>query len=145
MSDKPSGPDKPPGASRMTHFSNQTLSIITQFAASMEIDRITPARDGSVTFELEHEGTLCLTPSMNGSRALISLRRPPENHQTDALRQFLGLSHFDFFLGVPCNAGMSAGGGLVLALNIAVSDLSLQVIEQCLTRLISLHAEFMER
>ncbi|KZM47365.1 CesT family type III secretion system chaperone [Labrenzia sp. OB1] len=126
----------------MTGFSNQTFSIITQFAKIMEIDRITPASDGSVTFELEHAGTLCLTASTDGSRVLVSLSRPPESLQTGVLARFLGLSHFDFHLGVSFNAGMNAGGGLMLVADIATSELSPQIIDQCLTRLISLHEGF---
>jgi len=123
----------------MIGFSNRAFNVIEGFAANMEIPHIAPANDGSVTFDFERAGTFSFTPSQDGSRALLSLKRARMNSQVDDLTRFLALSRWDSHLGLPVSAGMSADGGLVLVASIDEPDLNVQTVEQCLDRLIALH------
>ncbi|MBG6146005.1 type III secretion system chaperone SycN [Labrenzia sp. EL_142] len=122
----------------MTKFSSRTIQVIEAFARNMEIDQIYPAVDGSVTFEFEHAGRLCFTPFIDSSRVLVSLRSRRTNLQFEDLHRFLQLSGWESYHGFSINAGMSADGGLVLVANIEESLFTLQIVEQCLDRLIAL-------
>lgn len=123
----------------MTEFSNRTLQVIESFARNMEIDQIFPAADGSVTFEFERAGRLCFTPFRDNTNVLVSLRSHRTNLQFEDLRRFLELSGWEPYHSYSINAGMSADGGLVLVANIEESLFTLQIVEQCLDRLIALH------
>ena len=120
-------------------FSKPALQVIEDFARSMEIHQISPASDGSVTFDIERAGLLCFTRAQNEYRILISLKRPHANAQLDDLKRFMALSRWDSFLGVTINAGMSVDGGFVLVASVEEPRLNLQIVEECLDRLIALH------
>lgn len=120
-------------------FSDRALDVFAGFAANMDIDHLSPAADGSISYDIQHAGLLSFTPSGDGARALVSLKRVPEYPQTEELRRFLGLSRWEPYLGLTVNAGMSADGGLVLVAAIDEAGLDLQTLEQCVDLLIALH------
>ncbi|EHS52213.1 hypothetical protein PDO_4835 [Rhizobium sp. PDO1-076] len=78
-------------------FSGGALNVIGEFAGNMRIHHIVPAADDSFTFEIESVGILCFTPSADGSRALISLKRMSTNPDTDDLKRFMTLSRWDAY------------------------------------------------
>jgi len=126
----------------VTGFSNRTLQVIEGFARNMDIQRITPAGDGSVTFDIERAGRLCFAPSHDRTRLLISLKRMPAYLQVDDLKRFFTLSQWDPYIGLSINAGMSADDGLVLVASLDEPSVDLSAVEQCVDRLISLHDDY---
>ncbi|MEO9529409.1 hypothetical protein [Roseibium sp.] len=124
----------------MIGFSSRTLSTIEGFAANMQIDRVSAADDGSLTFQFERAGTLCFTPSQDGSRTLISLKRKPARPLlAEHLKDLLALSGWDSYLRLTINAGLSIDDSPVIVASLDEQTLDLQSIEHCLDRLISLH------
>lgn len=126
----------------MNGFSSRALGVVQDFAKNIEIGEFILCEDGSVTIEFESAGTLSLTPSQDGARTLVSLKRFRTFLQNDELERFLALSDYDTFLGLWINAGMSADDGLVLVASIDEANLGLHSLEQCLDTLISLHDDW---
>lgn len=123
----------------MIGFSTQSLNVLQGFSQNMGIPQVDPMTDGSVTYHFDRAGTLCFAPSEDGTRIVVTLKRPAHGAQTEDLKRFLALSHWDSYLALTINAGMGADNGLVLAASIQERDFNLQTVEQCVDRLISLH------
>ncbi len=124
----------------MVTFSQRALKTIDDFVSNIGMQEIAPANDGSFTFAFEHAGVMSLTPSMDGKRAILSLKKMPIRQPlTEDIKAFLKLAQFDPITRKPITAGMAANGGLVLAISIDENSFDLPTIEACLDRLIELY------
>lgn len=123
----------------MRQFSDRNLEVIQAFCCGMQMPMASLSADGSITFDIETLGTLSLTPSRDGKRALISLKRRLQFPQIEDLKRFMTLPQWNPYLALPISAGMSADGGLLLVAAMDEPSVTLQTLEQCVAELIKLH------
>ena len=124
----------------MNGFSHRAIGVIDSFVANLQLPQSEAAVDGSYSFAIDNVGFLSLTPSEDGERIIISLKRLADRQpSTDELLGFLKRAQFDPVIRRPVTAGMASDGGLVLAASFDDGTLDLPTIEGCIDRLGELH------
>jgi type III secretion system chaperone SycN len=115
-------------------FTPQITQAIEGFAANLGVPA-RPARDGSYSFRFERSGTLTLTASEDGARALLSLATAPLRVSEDLEWRILSLAGPDVTTGRFLSAGLARDGSAMFAVGVDEEEMSLPALETCLQQL----------
>jgi hypothetical protein len=121
----------------MAEFSSMARSVVESFAANLGLDA-RPASDGSYSFVFARSGTVTLTPTADGRRAVISVARRPQRLDADGELRFLGLAGLDPTTSRPIHCGIAPDGSLVVAASLPEGQFDLPRLDSCLQSLFAL-------
>jgi hypothetical protein len=121
----------------MAVFEPATSMTLGRFAERLGVP-FRPAADGSVSFRFERSGTLTATPSDDGRSVVLSLAHRPDRPAEQAEWTLLNSAGHDTMLNRFVHAGLDRDGGYHWAVIIANDELSEQLVERCLERLIDI-------
>ena len=118
----------------MTTFSAPVQSALQAFCASLGLPFRTSS-DGSLSFRFERKGVLTFTPEPEGEGVMMSLARANGPRSVAELLRLLGAAGHDAAVNRFIHCGMDATGSVHVALHLGSADVSLPMIDHCLTRL----------
>jgi type III secretion system chaperone SycN len=120
-------------------FERAGLRAIEAFAGQFGL-AARAARDGSFTFVFAASGTLTLTPSQDGDRAIVSLARHPGRVDSALMRRALSQVGVDPTTNRLVHAGLGADDSILFSIGLEQAELSIPVLDECFQQLAALHS-----